>query len=160
MYSILKRNLLGVGEFVVVPLHSFGKGLRKIMASDQAPYFFNYTLHKANMMFDLMKVRKSYKLWDFPDTGAVTTKKAVPKDINGWGGVKGGDSNLSKKRIRIKQRTEILRNIPQRMLNLYRRTHHLMLSNHPVQKQAEDDVVLLTLWGASFAFMVLSYALS
>lgn len=98
MYSILKRNLLGVGEFVVVPLHSFGKGLRKIMASDQAPYFFNYTLHKANMMFDLMKVRKSYKLWDFPDTGAVTTKKAVPKDINGGGGVKGGDSNLSKKK--------------------------------------------------------------
>jgi hypothetical protein len=59
------------------------------MASDQAPYF-NCTLHKANMMFDLMKVRKGYKLWDFPDMGAVTTKKAVPKDI------KGGDSPVSK----------------------------------------------------------------
>lgn len=42
----------------MVPLSSFGKGLRHIMASDQDPYFLNYSLQKeANMMFELMKAR-------------------------------------------------------------------------------------------------------
>jgi hypothetical protein len=59
-------------EFNLVPLHSFGKGLRHILASDQNPFFFNYSLHKANMLFDLMKVKKSYRQYDLPDTGIVT----------------------------------------------------------------------------------------
>jgi hypothetical protein len=42
------------------------------MASDQSPFFFNYFLHKANMMFCLIKIRKGSKQWDLPDTGEVT----------------------------------------------------------------------------------------
>lgn len=72
---ILKRafRAVDVQEFEVVPLHSFGKGLSVILASDQDPYFFNYSLHKANMLFDLMKVRKSYKIYDLPERGQLTS---------------------------------------------------------------------------------------
>lgn len=92
--SVLRRSFkaLNIKEFEVVPLHSFGKGLSVILASDQDPYFFNYSIHKANMLFDLMKVRKSYKIYDLPETGKLTSggkkgnkidRKSEPDKIQG-----------------------------------------------------------------------------
>lgn len=71
MNFLMKKELQEL-EFNLVPLYSFGRGLRHILASDQNPFFLNYSLHKANMLFDLMKVKKSYRQYDLPDTGIVT----------------------------------------------------------------------------------------
>lgn len=60
------------GEFTLVPLHSFARGLKYILASEQNPLFWNYDRNKAVRMLELFQMRKKYSHLDVPNTGAIT----------------------------------------------------------------------------------------
>lgn len=56
MRSVLKEN------FNLVPLNSFGWGRLDIIASEQNPFFWNFRRERAVRLFELLKIRKEYKL--------------------------------------------------------------------------------------------------
>jgi len=69
-------------SYNVIPLNSFTKGLKYILAVDQVPFFWNYTHAKAIRMLDLMRMKTQYIHLDVPDTGELTkgpTKKNKEK---------------------------------------------------------------------------------
>lgn len=61
-----------LSEYNLIPLQSFGKGLRYILAAEQDPLFWNYDRDKAEKMLELQKNRKRYSYLDAPNTTALT----------------------------------------------------------------------------------------
>lgn len=68
--SLFRANL--ASHFTLLPLHSFGKGVKYILATEQNPFFWNYDRDIAANLLDNMKARKKYTHLDVPKTSAIT----------------------------------------------------------------------------------------